>query len=408
MDSNQALCKAIANRIQTSPQRRITFAEYMDMVLYHPEHGYYSSNAVKIGFEGGDFFTSVHLGNDFGELLAEQFLQMWEILGQPDTFSLVEMGAGQGLLASHILNYCQQNYSKFFAALEYIIVEKSPSLKQEQQQTLQDFSVQWCDLEEITPNSITGCFFSNELVDALPVHQFILEVGELREIYVTTRGKGDIDVSPLPTFSSAAANLSFPSSFVEISGEPSTPRLAEYFDLVEIEITKGAYTDGYRSEINLAALDWLSIVADRLQCGYVLTIDYGYPASRYYNPRRSQGTLQCYYHHRHHDNPYVNIGQQDITAHVDFTALERWGDRCGLDKVGFTQQGLFLMALGLGTRIAALSHQEQSISQLLRRRESLHELLNPLGLGGFGVLVQSKGLKDKAISQSLKGLTVPE
>lgn len=102
------------------------------------------------------------------------------------------------------------------------------------------------------------------------------------------------------------------------------------------------------------------------------------------------------------------LGNKTLQAHVDFTALERWGDRCGLDKVGFTQQGLFLMALGLGTRIAALSHQEQSISQLLRRRESLHELLNPLGLGGFGVLVQSKGLKDKAISQSLKGLTVPE
>jgi SAM-dependent MidA family methyltransferase len=150
------------------------------------------------------------------------------------------------------------------------------------------------------------------------------------------------------------------------------------------------------------------MVSDRLQRGYVLTVDYGYPASRYYNPRRSQGTLKCYYHHRHHDNPYVNIGQQDITAHVDFTALERWGDRCGLDKVGFTQQGLFLMALGLGSRIAELSYQEQSISQLLQRRESLHELINPIGLGGFGVLVQSKGLKEKELSQPLKGLTVPE
>ncbi|MDZ7961647.1 MAG: class I SAM-dependent methyltransferase [Aulosira sp. DedQUE10] len=411
MDSNPALCTAIAHRITTSPERRITFAEYMDTVLYHPEHGYYSSNAVKLGFEGGDFFTSVHLGNDFGELLAEQFLQMWEILGQPVTFSVVEMGAGQGLLASHILNYCQQHYPAFFAAIEYVIVEKSPGLRQEQQQRLQDFPIQWCNLAEIPPNSITGCFFSNELVDALPVHQFILEAGELREIYVTTRkdrNKGDIAFLSLSTSSSPSATPSFLSSFVEVTGEASTPRLVEYFNLVEIELTQGAYADGYRSEINLAALDWLSIVADRLRCGYVLTIDYGYPASRYYNPRRSQGTLKCYYHHRHHDNPYVNIGQQDITAHVDFTALERWGDRCGLDKVGFTQQALFLMALGLGSRIAALSHQEQSISQLLQRRESLHELLNPLGLGGFGVLVQSKGLKEKAISQPLKGLTVPE
>lgn len=401
MDSNPALCKVIAHRIATSPQRRITFAEYMDMVLYHPEHGYYSSNAVKLGFEGGDFFTSVHLGYDFGELLAEQFLQMWEILGRPVTFSLVEMGAGQGFLASHILKYCQQNYPDFFAVLKYLIVEKSPFLKQEQQQRLQDFPVSWCSLEEIPANSITGCFFSNELVDALPVHQFVLEGGKLQEIYVTTsKAQESTDISSL---SSATVP-----SFVEVTGELSTPRLAEYFDLVGIDFAQSVYTDGYRSEINLAALDWLSIVSDRLQCGYVLTVDYGYPASRYYNPRRSQGTLKCYYHHRHHDNPYVNIGQQDITAHVDFTALERWGDRCGLDKVGFTQQGLFLMALGLGSRIAALSYQEQSISQLLQRRESLHELINPLGLGGFGVLVQSKGLKEKELSQPLKGLTVPE
>ncbi|MBW4565457.1 MAG: class I SAM-dependent methyltransferase [Mojavia pulchra JT2-VF2] len=398
MDSNPALCTAIARRINTSPRRRITFAEYMDMVLYHPEHGYYSSNAVKLGFQGGDFFTSVHLGADFGELLAEQFVQMWNILGRPVSFSLVEMGAGQGLLASHILKYCQQQYPGFFAVLEYLIVEKSPVFRQEQQQRLQEFSVNWCNLEEIPPNSITGCFFSNELVDALPVHQLILEAGQLREIYVTTREA--CTAVPLPSGSVP--------SFVEVIGELSTDHLAEYFDLVEIEISKSVYGDGYRSEINLAALDWLSIVANRLRCGYVLTIDYGYPASRYYNPRRSQGTLQCYSHHRYHDNPYINIGQQDITAHVDFTALERWGDRCGLDKVGFTQQGLFLMALGLGDRIAALSHQEQPLSQLLQRRESLHELMNPLGLGGFGVLVQSKGLKQTEISQPLKGLTIPE
>ncbi|MBD2195247.1 MULTISPECIES: class I SAM-dependent methyltransferase [Calothrix] len=394
MGFNSALYTVIANRIATSPERRITFAEYMDTVLYHPEHGYYSSQADKLGFKGGDFFTSVHLGNDFGELLAVQFLQMWEILGKPESFDLVEMGAGQGLLASHILNYYQQHHPEFLAVLKYLIIEKSPTLKQEQQQRLQNFSVQWCNLADIASNSITGCFFSNELVDAFPVHQFIFEAGELQEVYVTTHGEGDEGDKG--------------GGFVEVTGELSTPRLAEYWDLVGIDLRQNNYPDGYRSEINLAALDWLSIVADRLRCGYVLTIDYGYPASRYYNPRRSQGTLQCYYQHRHHDNPYVNIGAQDITAHVDFTALERWGDRCGLDKVGFTQQGLFLMALGLGNRISALSEQEKSISQLLRRRESLHELLNPLGLGGFGVLVQSKGLTETEISQPLTGLIVPE
>jgi len=403
MPYNPELCLAIADRISKSPLKRINFAEYMDMVLYHPEHGYYSS-AVKLGLKGGDFFTSVHLGADFGQLLAVQFAEMWEILGRPVPFSLVEMGSGQGLLATHILKYLQQHYPDLFAILEYVIVEKSPSLKQEQQQRLQDFPVRWCNLEDIPPNSITGCFFSNELVDALPVHQFILEAGELREVYVTTPEDGEVG-----RWGDGENLLSQPiPSFIEVTGELSTPRLAAYFDLVGIDLTQPVYEDGYRSEINLAALDWLSIVADRLQCGYVLTIDYGYPASRYYNPRRSQGTLQCYYHHRHHNNPYINIGRQDITAHVDFTALERWGDRCGLNQTGFTQQGLFLMVLGLGDRIAALSDQEQLLSGLLQRREALHQLIDPSGLGGFGVLVQSKGLKEKEISQPLKGLTVPE
>ncbi|MDZ7953443.1 class I SAM-dependent methyltransferase [Nostoc sp. DedQUE09] len=392
MDSNALLCAAIANHITTSPQQRITFAQFMDLALYHPEYGYYSSDALKIGFKGGDFFTSPNLCADFGELLAEQFFQMWEILGKPVPFSLVEMGAGQGLLALHILKYHQQHYPDFFTALEYIIVEKSPTLRQEQQQRLQDFPVRWCNLEEIPPNAIAGCFFSNELVDAFPVHQFILDTGELREIYVTT------DSNEKETCS----------SFVEVTGEPSTLQLAEHLDFLGIDLTQSAYPDGYRSEINLAAGDWLSIVADRLQRGYVLTIDYGYPASRYYNPRRSQGTLQCYYHHRFHDNPYINIGRQDITTHVDFTALERWGEKYNLKNVGFIQQGLFLMALGLGDRIAALSEQKQPLSRLLQHRDALHQLIDPTGLGGFGVLIQSKGLDNTEISQRLKGLILPE
>ena len=150
------------------------------------------------------------------------------------------------------------------------------------------------------------------------------------------------------------------------------------------------------------------MVADKLHCGYLLTIDYGYLASRYYSPARSQGTLMCYYQHRHHDNPYINIGRQDITAHVDFTALERWGEQCGLSKVGFTQQGLFLMALGIGDRIATLSTTtEQSIQQLLQRRDALHQLIDPQGLGGFGVLVQSKGLTPAQAAHNLKGLISP-
>mgnify|MGYP000182668922 CR=1 FL=1 len=399
-DFNEALCDLIARSISESPQRCITFAQYMELVLYHPQHGYYNTKAIDIG-QQGDFFTSPHLGADFGELLAQQFMQMWEILGQPKCFTLVEMGAGQGILAADILRYLNQHYADFVTALKYVIVEKSSTLQQQQQQYLKNLPVQWCSLEEIPNNSIVGCCFSNELVDALPVHQFIIEAGQLREIYVTTQ---EASSNPLP--------------FVEVIGV-STPRLAEYFDLVKIALPSSAYPDGYRSEVNLAALDWLETVASKLQRGYLLTIDYGYAAARYYNPERSQGTLQCYYQHLHHNDPYINIGRQDITAHVDFTALENWGQLCGLDNLGFTQQGLFLMALGLGDafgglrqRIATLANTSQAstpqdISSLLQKRDALHQLIEPTGLGNFGVLVQTKGLTDTEMSCCLRGFQAP-
>ncbi|NJM22968.1 MAG: class I SAM-dependent methyltransferase [Richelia sp. RM2_1_2] len=387
MEHNSQLYQEITNRITKSPQQRITFAEYMELALYHPEYGYYSQNATNLGKEG-DFFTSVHLGADFGEMLAIQFVQMWEILGKPEHFSLIEMGAGQGHLAADIISYIKEEYPDFFQLLKYIIVEKSPGLKNLQQQRLKEFAVSWCSLEEIPNNSVIGCFFSNELIDAFPVHQFILENGELREIYVTI--KAEQETGEL---------------FTEIADKPSTPELINYLKLLEIDINK--YPSGYRSEINLAALQWLGVIANRLQRGYVLTIDYGYTQNRYYNPRRDKGTLQCYTRHHRHNDPYINIGKQDITAHVDFTALEKNGDRTNLQKIGLTQQGLFLMALGLGERVATLSQSKQPLSTLLQRRDSLHQLLDPLGLGGFHVLVQAKGLQTTEISQQLQGFVQP-
>ncbi len=404
--NDQPLRSLIASYIAEAPNQRITFAEYMDLALYHPQHGYYTTGTVNIGSEG-DFFTSPHLGNDFGELLAEQFAQMWDILERPTPFILVEMGAGQGLLAADILHYLHRQHPDCFEAVEYIIVEKAAGLIAQQQQQLQrlrlgtkPLPIRWCSLEEIPENSLTGCCFSNELVDALPVHQFVIEEGQLREIYVTTADAAGDEIN-----------------FVEVTDTPSTPQLTEYFKFVGIDLMSGAYPDGYRSEVNLAALDWLKAIANRLRQGFLLTIDYGYRADRYYQPARHQGTLQCYYRHRHHDNPYLYVGQQDITAHVNFTALERQGELCGLRKVGFTEQGLFLMALGLGDRIAALSSVDdprgqatakvQDVVTIMRRREALHKLMNPMGLGGFGVLVQSKGLTAQEEQVALKGLTVP-
>jgi SAM-dependent MidA family methyltransferase len=400
-DTNLALCQLIAQRIAETPQRRITFAEYMDLVLYEPKHGYYATNTVNIG-PAGDFYTSPHLGKDFGELLAEQFLDIWQAMDRPVPFTLVEMGAGQGMIAADVLQYLRSRsvsaaespYFDFFQALEYIIVEKAEALIAEQQQRLQDFvqtwgRLQWLALEEIPPGSITGCFFSNELIDAFPVHQFVIQEGQLQEIYVTTR-------------ESSSASL----NFEEVLGEPSTPHLEAYFSLLGIDLLENIYPDGFRSEINLAALAWLDAVAKRLQRGYLLTVDYGYTASQYYHPTRRNGTLQCYYRHAANHDPYFHIGQQDITAHVNFTALERQGALCGLEKVSFTQQGPFLMALGLGDRLSAnnTGTDASSLSEIIRRREALHLLINPISLGGFGVLIQSKGLTPAEQGYRLKGL----
>jgi SAM-dependent MidA family methyltransferase len=418
--NNLLLCQAIAQSIAQTPQHQITFADYMDLVLYHPQNGYYASNSNVIG-ETGDFFTSPHLSADFGELLAVQFVEMWEGLNRPAPFTLVEMGAGQGLLIQDILRYLHRHHFSCFEALEYVIVERSPALRSEQEQRFRKLSQSWGRLhwrswEDILSHSIVGCCFSNELVDALPVHQVIRHQGQLQEIYVTTTesvesnrtgGQGREQFAPSPAFAPLTA-----APFQEVLGELSTAHLQGYFKQIGINLLSDSYPDGYRTEVNLAALDWLSIVADRLAQGYILTLDYGYPAHRYYAPTRSQGTLQCYYQHRHHSNPYINIGRQDITAHVDFTTLERHGERCGLQTLGFVPQGLFLMALGLGDRIAALSDPvataDLSINDILHRREALHSLINPMGLGNFGVLIQGKNLPTQAAAIALRGLQALE
>ena len=385
-NNNENLCTIIYKRISESQNKRITFAEYMDLVLYHPQYGYYATYPVNIGKQG-DFLTSPHWGSDFGELLAEQFLQMWHIFQKPNNFTIVEMGAGQGILAEQILGYLKQKHLDFFQKIEYLIVEKSEVLKVQQNQMLQSYQVRWSDWDKISHSSITGCFFSNELVDAFPVHKFRIEEREIREIYVSSNSQG---------------------KFVEITDKISTPEIAEYFNLVDIDLLSFVDVEGYQSEVNLQALDWIKIVSNKLLKGYLLTIDYGYQAVRYYNPVRKEGTLQCYYQHHRNNDPYWNVGRQDITAHVDFTALEKQGNLSELEILGFTKQGLFLMALGLGNRLNELSNNQGfSVEEVFRRREALHSLIDPIGLGNFGVLVQGKSLSEEEKKQTLKGFSMP-
>jgi SAM-dependent MidA family methyltransferase len=398
------LLTLIAARISESPERHITFADYMDWALYEPALGYYTAQRQKIG-AGGDFVTSPHLGADFGELLAEQFLDLWVSLERPSPFYVIEMGAGQGLIAADVLHYLRESctskvhpspsskYAAFWDALEYIIIEKAPVLITEQQHNLKAFAtdhkITWKTWQEIPDKSITGCFFSNELVDAFPVHRIEIQSGQVQEAFV-----------------SISAPPSAPVQFTEVIAEPSTPALQEYLEQLDLDLN--SYPDGYRSEINLAVLDWLTTISQKLSYGYVLTIDYGYTAAQYYSPQRTQGTLQCYYQQAHHENPYWAVGQQDITAHVNFTALEQQGKLLGLQNISYVQQGLFLMALGLGDRLdrnatTAAAH----FMDILRRREALHALINPLGLGGFGVLLQGTATTPGLEQYSFRGFRSP-
>ncbi|NDJ17311.1 class I SAM-dependent methyltransferase [Myxacorys almedinensis A] len=360
----------------------------MDWVLYHHQYGYYTQWRQKIGAKG-DFFTSPHLASDFGELVGKQLAQMWQLLEKPVPFTVVEMGAGQGLLADDVLTYLQHHTPECYASLQYQIVEKAEAHVAEQRSRLRRWiasgvSIEWCALDAIPLHSVRGCFLSNELIDAFPVHLVTVQDHQLKEIYVTTEGD----------------------TFTEVTDDCSHPDLMNYFDFTGVNVL--GYETGYRTEVNLAALEWMQTVADRLERGYVLTIDYGYSAERYYSWARSQGTLQCYYQHRHHNNPYIHIGEQDMTAHVNFTALQRQGESAGLETLGFTQQGLFLMALGLGDRLTALTQTEtthpQELHERLSRREALHQLINPMGLGGFRVLVQGKGLVKQNQQPCLTGL----
>jgi SAM-dependent MidA family methyltransferase len=380
MSDHSPLKQLICDRILASSQQRITFAEYMELVLCAPHLGYYARSSQRIGSQG-DFFTSPHLGTDYGEMLAIQLGQMWQLLDQPQPFVVVEMGAGQGLLALDMLRYWQQHRPELLASLDYIIIETATAMLASQQRLLANWPVRWSSWLELPAESLIGCVFANELIDALPVHQVVLAAGELQEIYVRVTTDGQL---------------------TEEVGILSTPRLAEYFKLAQINI--GGYAAGYRTEVNLAALDLVQTVAQKLQRGYLLLIDYGYSADRYYNPMRSQGTLQCYYQHRHHNDPYIHVGNQDLTAHVDFSSLIRQGTAVGLQELGLTKQGLFLMALGLSDRISQITAYSDDGMAILQQRQALHQLIDPLGLGGFGVLLQGKGLHPEQLL--LQGLQV--
>lgn len=352
------LRQAIVERIRR--EGRITFRDFMEMALYHPQHGYYL-HRLPMGRQG-DYVTSPEVGPVFGALVGRQLVEMWELLGRPSPFQVVEMGAGRGTLARDVLCWARRARPEFFAALQYCIVDRSEAMRAAQALLLSCAGLQVEHLASLATGSVEGCIVSNELVDSFPVHRVAMQAGRLQEVYVVWDGE----------------------AFREELGPPSAPALEEYFHRLGLWPGEGCY-----AEVNLEALAWMRDVARALRRGFVLTFDYGYEAQELYAPWRREGTLLCFRHHRPSADPYAHVGWQDMTSHVDFTSLVRAGREAGLEPLGLTTQARFLTALGIED---ALRTEGLDMDGLMSRRRMVTELLDSAGLGRVRVLVQAKGV----------------
>ncbi len=347
---------AIRQRILDSGP--ITFAEFMEAALYSPEGGYYTRLAASPAstHSGGppDYFTSPMAHPAFGALISVQLRDMWQRMAMPANFTVVELGAGDGLLARDVTAYAEGLDPAFAGALEYLAVDRVPR---------RDAYYPVNGLNSV-PSAITGCILSNELLDAMPVHRFVIEKGELRELYVGLEGD----------------------RFCEVVGPLSTPAIADRLG----ESARGL-PDGYRGEVNLG-IDawWADLVSDTLESGYLLTIDYGHDRANLYAPARWRGTLRCYYRHSHVDDPLARVGRQDMTAHVDFTAVDEALSYRGFNVTGQTSQGEFLTRLGAGHFVETLRCYGMSHFDQAANRAGILELLNPQGMGRFRVAIHAR------------------
>lgn len=368
-------------RQQIALRGGIPFSEFMQLCLYHPEHGYYMYSRSRIGSQG-DFFTSSSVHRLFGGLISRQLKQMWQLLDSKD-FTIVEQGAGEGHLALDILDALRVDDPEFYQGLRYCIVEISPDNRQRQATTLLSHKdrVDWCCFEDL--HAIHGCFLSNELVDAFAVSIVEKHDTSLQEVFIVEKD-GEL--------------------FEELRS-PVNPVIQNHFDTLGVEPL-----EGNRGEVCTEAAQWMSAVAQKLERGFVLTIDYGYPAVELYAPFRRQGTLMCYHQHVANDNPYQYIGCQDITAHVDFTLLQQSGERSGLNTLYFAEQYRFLIGLGFVEEIVRLQQQDQDEKKALALRMTLKNLIMPDGGMGeiFKVLIQGKGVgtPQLACSRSLRDIPV--
>jgi SAM-dependent MidA family methyltransferase len=349
---------SLTERVQNliGEKGKITFAEFMDLALYAEGQGYYQKQNP-FGHQGS-FYTSVNASASFGRTLANAFADTCERLRLPAAFC--EMGAGSGMLANDILTYLKETRPEFYSQLNYTIIEKSEYLISRQQELLKEHEgkVNWLSFQKF--NDFKGVFFSNELVDAFPVHRVIRIGEELKELYVVNHENG----------------LTF------FPDELSTPRIQEYLDRINLRVTDGQIVD-----LNLDMIGWIKSLSSKIKKGIIYTIDYGYPAENIFASYRRDGTVTCYYKHGQNNDFFERIGEQDITAFVDFTSLQSYGKDAGLENITLSPQWLFLVQSGILDEISKAKTDLQ--------KASIKALIMPEG--GFGtnffVLMQAKNVK---------------
>ena len=355
----------------------LSFARFMDLALYDPHGGYYRAVAARPGREG-DFLTAPEAHPIFGAALARAVADVWDRLDRPEPFVLREYGAGAGALAVAILDGLARERPDVARVLRYDPIEVEAGRLETIASRLAaaGHASAFDPTRPTVERPITGMVLANEVLDALPTHRVVMRHGVLREIAV---GWGD-------------------GGFVDVETDPSTPALAERLDADGIVLG-----DGQRAEICLALDAWIADAAAGLARGVVLLIDYGYPADALYDPvRRRDGTLRAYLRHRVHDDPYVHVGRQDLTAHVDVTAVERAAASAGLTHLGTTTQAELLV--GLGTEDLLRSIQADPATTLegyLEVRSALLRLLDPAAMGRFRVMAFGRDWPSEA---SLAGM----
>jgi SAM-dependent MidA family methyltransferase len=357
----------IKSLLENAPDQKLSFFEYMNLALYAPDIGYYSSNFPKIG-SSGDFITAPQLTPLFAEAIATQSVQIFKFFKGRCDFNFLELGAGTGKFAVDFLLAAQK---MGITVSQYFILEVSPGLRALQKEYCAAFpgvseKIFWIT-ELPKKNSFHGLIFANEVLDAMPVHRFLKKNGNIFEQSVQIK-------SQIKSAEDPKQNLAFP----ELEyGDPLMPSEELFRAVQDLEFRLGPFPEDYCSEINLWLKPWMHSLSEVLEQGAVLLIDYGYAEAEYYSPLRSSGTLCCYSKHRAHSDPLLNPGEQDITAHVNFSELAAEGIASGLELMGYTTQALFLANL-IDPEHVTQAQDSQHLRRLMHP-EAMGEIFKVIG-----------------------------